>query len=238
MTTLVTSTRPRPRPPAATSEGTGGDFHQAETKADTKASTKTETIGGDFHQAGTKAGDESEGISNNVGDYHQAKTKATGGDFEATDDDFHQAETKTRTKFYQDGNETDFYQADFHQAGTRAGDESKGIGDDFGEFHQAKTKATGSDFEAKGNDFHQAETRADTKARTKFHQDRIETDFYQAKTETRGKKPGRGRGSRWDEVIIITDQCRSIVRFIIAVSDVLISAPVQMMWTGSSLTSS
>ena len=219
----MTSTRPRPRPPAATSKGTGGDFHQAETKADTKARTKTETIGGDFHQAGTKAGDESEGISDNVGDFHQAETKA---------------ETKTRTKFYQDEIETDFYQADFHQAGTRAGDESKGIGDDFGKFHQAKTKATGSDFEAKGDDFHQAETRADTKARTKFHQDRIETDFYQAKTETRGKKPGRGRGSRWDEVIIITDQCRSNVRFIIAVSDVLISAPVQMMWTGSSLTSS
>ena len=34
------------------------------------------------------------------------------------------------------------------------------------------------------------------KKQTDYYQDGIETDFYQAETETRGMKPGRGRGSR------------------------------------------
>ena len=55
--------------------------------------------------------------------------------------------------------------------------------DGIGDFHQAKTKATGDDFEGTGDDLHQAETKADTKARTRFYQDGIETNLFQAKTE-------------------------------------------------------
>ena len=48
---------------------------------------------------------------------------------------------------------------------------------------------------------YQAETggakyEAEGEKQSNFYEDRIETDFYQAETETRGKKPGRGRGSQ------------------------------------------
>ena len=86
------------------------------------------------------------------GDFNQAKTKATGNR--------HQAETKAKTKTIGD---------DFHQAGTKAGDESRGIGDDF---HQAETKAN---------------TKTKTKTKTKGNKN------LQAETRTKGKMRGRGR---------------------------------------------
>ena len=77
-------------------------------------------------------------------------------------------------KFYQDGIEevyldgikTDLYQADFHQAGTEAGDESENIGNDSGNFQ-----------------FYQDGTE-------KLYQDGIETDLYQANFHQAGTEAG------------------------------------------------
>ena len=58
-----------------------------------------------------------------------------------------------------------------------------------GDFHQAKTKATSSDFEGTGDEPHQAENKADTEARTRPRQRAASN-----RTRLTSTRPRRGQG--------------------------------------------
>ena len=92
--------------------------------------------------------------------------------------------TKQGTKNYQAGTkqQTDFYQAGI-ETGVKKPQHKDGMNmAQFGR-HVDKTRLAYSVY-------------TNYKEQTDFYEDGIETDFYQAETETRGKKPGRGRRSR------------------------------------------
>ena len=128
--------------------------------------------GGDFegvNETGTKAGNGSKGESKGS---HRAETEGNGGELHQAKKGTNQAKNRTKdnakskTKTEIEGS---------HKAKTKGNS---------GDLHQAKMgTGDGGDFEGTGDDLHQAETKADTKARTRFYQDGIVTNLFQAETE-------------------------------------------------------
>ena len=69
-------------------------------------------------------------------------------------------------------------------------DKSEGTGDNFAGFHQAKTKATGSDLECTGDKLHQAEDRFNTNR----SEDTGDSDF-----QTKAEEGSKGTGDKFQQ---------------------------------------